>query len=258
MTDPTPAAPAGTPAGPTTTPTAGPAHTGVDTVEAVVRRQMAKALGGRRGMFEAAVPTLLFTVVYLTTKELRSALTVSVAAALLLLVVRVAQRSTPQFVLNALFGIGIGWFFVTLAARNGGTENEQALAYFLPGLIYNSAWGAVLVLTVVVGWPLVGFMVGSVAGDPTAWHADRQLVRLCSRLTLVFAAPCLLRAVVQWPVWLAGSTSAVDQETVIGIMGVLKVAMGWPLQIATFAVMIWLLARNHTPVEPVAGAADGR
>ena len=30
----------------------------VETVEAVVRAQLAKALGGRRGMVEAAVPTL--------------------------------------------------------------------------------------------------------------------------------------------------------------------------------------------------------
>ena len=29
----------------------------LDTVEAVVRRQLATALGGRRGMVEAAVPT---------------------------------------------------------------------------------------------------------------------------------------------------------------------------------------------------------
>ena len=32
----------------------------VDTVEAVVRAQISRALGGRRGMVEAAVPTLIF------------------------------------------------------------------------------------------------------------------------------------------------------------------------------------------------------
>lgn len=64
------------------------------TVEEVVRRELAKALGGRRGMLEAAVPTILFTVTWLTTKDLRTALTVSLAAASLLLVVRLVQRST--------------------------------------------------------------------------------------------------------------------------------------------------------------------
>ena len=36
---------------------------GVDTVEALVRRQLAAALGGRRGMVEAAVPGIVFTAV---------------------------------------------------------------------------------------------------------------------------------------------------------------------------------------------------
>ena len=53
----------------------------VDTVEAVVRAQISRALGGRRGMVEAAVPTLIFTVVWLTTKELRYALVASVTGA---------------------------------------------------------------------------------------------------------------------------------------------------------------------------------
>ena len=39
-----------------------PAPASVTTVEAVVRAQLAKALGGRRGMVEAAVPTIAFTV----------------------------------------------------------------------------------------------------------------------------------------------------------------------------------------------------
>ena len=51
---------------------------------------------------------------------------------------RLVQRSTVQFVVNALVGIGIGWLFVTLSARSGGSEDDQALAYFLPGILYNS------------------------------------------------------------------------------------------------------------------------
>ena len=73
--------------------------------------QLSKALGGKRGMLEAAAPTIAFTVTYLTTKDLRLALTISVSAAVVLLVVRLVQRSTPQFVINSLVGIGIGALF---------------------------------------------------------------------------------------------------------------------------------------------------
>jgi hypothetical protein len=220
----------------------------VDTVEAVVRAQLSKALGGRRGMVEAATPTLLFTIVFLTTKELRLALALSVAAAVALLVARLVQRSTVQFVVNALVGIGIGWFFVTLSARNGGDANQQALAYFLPGIIYNTVYSVLLSLTCLIRWPLVGFMVGSVTGDPTAWHRDRQVVRLCTRLSWLLVLPCLLRVVVQAPLWLGGHSGAIAPETAVAALGVLKIVMGWPLQLSALAGMVWLLSRNRTPV----------
>ncbi|WP_121252787.1 DUF3159 domain-containing protein [Nocardioides ferulae] len=219
-----------------------------ETVEALVRGQIAHALGGRRGIVEAAVPTLVFTALWLTTRELTPALVVSVAAAVVLLVVRLVQRSTVQFVVNALFGIGIGWFFVYLSARRGGSEEEQALAYFLPGILYNSGYAVVLALTCLVGWPLVGFMVGAVSGDPTAWHSDRQIVRLCTKLTWLLALPCFVRVIVQGPVWLGGQHGYLDADTAIGALGVLKVALGWPLQLAALGAMAWLLGRGRTPV----------
>ena len=228
-------------------PSAPPA--GVETVEALVRAQMAKALGGRRGMIEAAVPTIVFTALWLTTREMRLALTVSVAAALGLLVVRLVQRSTVQFVLNALFGIGIGWLFVTISARQGGSADDQALAYFLPGIIYNAGYSVVLAVTCLIGWPLVGFMVGSVTGDPTAWHEDRQVVRLCALLTWLLAVPCALRVIVQGPIWLAGKSAAIEPDSAIAALGILKIAMGWPLQLLALASMVWVLSRNSTPME---------
>lgn len=219
------------------------------TVEQVVRAQLSRALGGRRGMIEAAVPTILFTVTWLTGKDLTVALVVSVAAALVMLVVRLVQRSTVQFVLNALVGIGIGWLFVAMAARGGASGDEQALAYFLPGILYNGGYAVVMGFSCVIGWPLVGFMVGSVTGDPTAWHEDKQVVRLCTRLTWLLVLPCVLRAGVQAPIWLAGTSGALDADTAVALLGVLKIGLGWPLQLAALGAMAWLLGRNHTPMQ---------
>ena len=220
-----------------------------ETVEQVVRAQLSRALGGKRGMVEAAVPTLIFTLTFLTTHELRLGIGISVAAALVLLVGRLVQRSTVQFVLNSLVGIGIGALFAWRAARGGGDANDQALAYFLPGLIYNSGYAVLMIASALVRWPLVGFMVGSVAGDPTEWHRDSQVVRLCRNLTLMLALPCVVRVLVQLPLYLAGK-AADDAGPMVAALGVSKIAMGWPLQIAALAGMAWLLARNATPVEP--------
>jgi hypothetical protein len=201
-------------------------------------------------MLEAAVPTIAFTVIFLTMHDLRTAIIVSVACAGVLLVVRLVQRSTPQFVLNALFGIGIGALFAWRAARGGGDAGEQALAYFLPGLLYNAGYAAVMVFTIVIRWPLVGFIVGSVAGDPTAWHEDRHVVQLCSRLTWLLALPCLARVVVQTPIYLAGRNGWWSSDSAVAALGVAKLAMGWPLQVAALAAMVWLLTRDRTPIEP--------
>jgi hypothetical protein len=221
---------------------------GAETVESVVRAQMAKALGGRRGMLEAAVPTIAFTVTFILYKDLRAALVLSVSAALLLLVVRIVQRSTPQFVLNSLVGIAIGALFAWRSAQGGGDASDSALAYFLPGLIYNAGYAVVMAFTIVIGWPVVGFMVGSVAGDPTAWHRERQVVRLCRNLTWMLVLPCVLRVVVQLPIYLGGR-AAEDADPYIAALGVSKLVMGWPLQLAALGAMVWLLARDRTPVD---------
>ena len=226
-----------------------------ETVEQVVRSQLSRALGGKRGMVEAAIPTLIFTLTFLTTHELRLGIGISVAAALVLLVARLVQRSTVQFVLNSLVGIGIGAFFAWRSARGGGDANEQALAYFLPGLIYNGVYAALMLLSTLVRWPVVGFMVGSVAGDPTEWHQDRQVVRLCRNLTWMLALPCVVRVAVQLPIYLAGK-AADDAGPMVAALGVSKVAMGWPLQLAALAGMAWLLSRNATPLEPTPVRAD--
>lgn len=229
------------------TPHAGPV--GAGTVEAVVREQLATALGGRRGMLEAAVPTITFTVTFLTLHDLRTALVLSVTTALVLLGVRLVQRTSVQFVVNSLVGIGIGALFAWRSAQSGGDSEDNALAYFLPGIIYNLGYAGLMTLSIVVRWPVVGFMVGSVAGDPTAWHRDPQVVRLCRNLTWMLVLPCLVRAGVQLPLYLAGR-GAEDAGPMIAALGLSKIVMGWPLQLAALGGMVWLLARNRTPLAP--------
>ncbi|WP_433338912.1 DUF3159 domain-containing protein [Spirillospora sp. CA-294931] len=198
-----------------------------------MRAQLAKALGGVRGMIEAAVPTIGFTLTYVLSKDVKLAAGVGVGVAVLLLVLRIAQRSNPQFVLNSLFGIGIAAFF---ALQSGKAENG-----FLPGIILNAAYGAGMILSIVVRWPVVGFLVGSVTGDPTAWRSDPGIVKLCSRLTWLLVLPCVLRVAVQLPIFLIDG----DQS---GLLGTAKIVMGWPIQVAALAAMAWLLARGRTPL----------
>ncbi|MER5327008.1 DUF3159 domain-containing protein [Streptosporangium roseum] len=209
-----------------------------DTVEAAIRVQLAKAFGGVRGIIEAAVPTITFTGMWIGTSDLKMSLIVSISAAVVLLAVRLLQRSSPQFVINSLIGIGIGAFF---ASRTG-----DARDVYLPGILYNAGYSVAMLLSIITRWPLVGFLIGSVTGDPTGWRSDPAVVRLCSRLTWMLMIPCVVRVAVQLPVYLIGGNDAVAE------LGILKIVMGWPLQVAGLAAMVWLLTRGRTPVRPPA------
>lgn len=212
--------------------TAAPGPVDETTVEEVVRHQLSRALGGRRGMVEGAVPTLGFTLTYLPTRELRLALAIGAAFALVLLAVRLAQRQSVQFVVNSLVGIAVAAAF---ALRSGKAEDV-----FLPGIIYNAGYAAVMSLSVLVRWPLVGLMIGTVTGDLSGWRSSPSVVRLCSRLTWLLVLPCVVRVAVEYPLYLAGA---------VGWLGVAKIALGWPLQVAGLAAMVFVLARGRTPLE---------
>jgi Protein of unknown function (DUF3159) len=204
---------------------------GVDTVEAIVRQQLGKALGGKRGSIEAAVPTATFALAWVVTHQLPLALGLSVGAAVGLLAARLVQRQTTQFVMNSLFGIGIAAIF---ALRSGRAEDA-----FLPGILYNAVVAAALLLSIAVRWPLIGFLLGSVTGDPTSWRKDPAIVKLCTKLTWLFVLPNVIRVAIQWPIYLTGN---------VGLLAAAKIALGWPLFLGAFTLMLAVLARGQTPV----------
>ncbi len=202
-------------------------------VEELVRFELGKTLGGWRGMLEAALPFVGFTVAWVLTRALYPSLAVALVVAVVLGLLRVVQKQSVKFVVQAVVPTAIA---ALVASRTGRAEDV-----FLPGILYNGALAVVSLLTMVVRRPLVGFLVGTALGDPTGWLRDRGLVRLSTRLTAVLAVPYLLRFVVQLPLFLAGQ---------VVWLGVAKVVLGWPLLLAALFVIGLLLSRGRTPLEP--------
>lgn len=224
-------------------------HVGVDTVEAVVRRQMAESLGGRRGMLEAGLPGLAFTAAWLIAQDIGLALIAGAALAAVALVLRLVQRSTIQYVANAVVGIAIGWLVVHIARNMGGSQEDQALAFFVPGVVITGVYTVVLVASCLARWPAIGFMVGSVAGDPLEWHQNRQIVSLCTRLTWLFLAPGAILALVEGIVILLGYGGVMHKDAAVLVLGIIRLGVGWPLRLLAWGGMVWMLARNATPLE---------
>ena len=201
-------------------------------------------------MLEAAVPTIAFTVIFLTVHDLRLAIIVSVACAGVLLAIRLVQRSTPQFVLNALVGIGIGALFAWRAAKGGGDAGEQALAYFLPGLLYNLVYGAVMVFTIVIRWPRRRVHRGQRGRRPDRVAPGQARRPPVQPADLAPGTAVPRRVVVQGPIYLAGRNDWWSTDSAVAALGVAKLAMGWPLQVAALAAMVWVLSRNSIPIKP--------
>jgi Protein of unknown function (DUF3159) len=214
-----------------------PALEDVHTVETLIRERLSSALGGARGSFETALPTVAFVVAWVWGQDVKVAVGASVAIVLILLIVRLVMRQTPRYVLSAVFATAIAAFF---ALRSGKAE-----AAFLPGILMSAGWGAATLLSVLVRWPIVGFMVAAgdprMAEDPTAWRRDRGLVAVCQRLTMVLVVLYAVRVVIMFPLYLAEQ---------VALLGVAKVALGWPAYLCALAVMGAILVKGKTPLTP--------
>jgi hypothetical protein len=201
-------------------------------VEEFVRYQLGKSLGGTRGMVESALPFVAFTIAWVVGRQLYSAIGAALGTALVLGTIRLLQRQSIKFVVQAVIPTAIA---VLIATRTG-----RAQDVFLPGILYNGALAVLSLLTVAIRRPLVGFIIGAAVGDPIGWVKDRGLVKMTSKLTLVLAVPYITRFVIQMPLFLAGH---------VVLLGVAKVLLGWPLLIAALTVMGLMLSKGKTPME---------
>ena len=194
-------------------------------------------MGGARGSFETALPTVAFVAAWTWRHDVVIAVTASAVIVVIMLLVRLASRQTPRYVLSAVFATAIAAFF---ALRSGRPE-----AAFLPGILTSAAWGVAALLSVVLRWPLVGFIVAAgdprMAEDPTGWRRDRGLVSVCQKLTMVLVLLYAVRVVVMVPLYLAGQVT---------LLGVAKIALGWPAYLCAVAIMGMMLVRGRTPLTP--------
>jgi hypothetical protein len=209
-------------------------------VEEFVRYQLGKTLGGPRGMIESALPFVAFTIAWVVLRNqtglpispLYLSLLAAVGTAVVLGLIRLIQRQSVRYVLQAVFPTAIA---AVIAARTGRAE-----AVFLPGILYNGFLAVISAFTIAIRKPLVGFIIGAAIGDPTGWMSDRGLVKMTSRLTAVLAVPYVTRFVVQMPLFLTGH---------IVLLGVAKVVLGWPLLLAALFVIGLMLSKGRTPIE---------
>ncbi|ASY27050.1 DUF3159 domain-containing protein [Candidatus Planktophila versatilis] len=196
------------------------------------RDKVISAFGGKKGLIDSGIPAVIFLVIFNVTKDLQSALIASIAISALLTVIRLARRDTLQHALSGFIGVLIcAWF----ANRTGNASD-----LYVPKLLTNLGYGSVYLIANLVGWPVLGLMLGPILGENLSWRNHPERKRAYVQASWLWVAMFFTRIAVQYPIYRSGN---------VNLLGTVNLAMGYPFFIAT-AYGSWLIIRRVPTVKP--------
>ncbi|UWX98325.1 DUF3159 domain-containing protein [Arthrobacter zhaoxinii] len=195
-----------------------------------------RSVGGVRGLAEAIIPGLLFTLLYTVGAELNVSLGAAVAAAAVFSVANLIQRRPLMQSLTGVAGVAI-CAFVALRSGDGAT-------YFVPGFYLNGAYILAFLVSIAVKWPVAGLLFGMIRGENLDWRTEPVRLKAYTWASWIIVAVFALRLAVQLPLFLAGNVAA---------LGTMRLAMGVPL----YALGLWLAWVVSRPSAIAPEAASG-
>jgi hypothetical protein len=196
------------------------------------REKVLAAFGGKKGLIDSGIPSILFLIVFNVQDDLQQALYASVAVSIVLTIIRLAQRETVQHAFSGLIGALIcAWF----ANRTGNPSDV-----FLPKLLTNLGYGTVYLIANLAGWPILGLMLGPILGENLLWRNDPARKAAYMRTGWLWVGLFFTRIAVQYPIYKSGN---------VNLLGTVNLAMGYPLFLAT-AYGSWLILKDVPTSKP--------
>lgn len=186
----------------------------------VTKSSVLKSMGGWLGIAESILPTVVFVFSYQISQNIWLAVILSGALSLAALVRQLIVRSAlTQAVVGSLSIALTVW--LTLRDNN-------AADYFLQGLITNSAYLGVGLLSIAIRWPFVGIFVGFLIGEGFTWRKKRAHLTRFMVATGIWCSLYVLRLAIEVPLYLSNNLSA---------LGAAKLVLGVPF----YALTLWLI-----------------
>lgn len=198
----------------------------------ISRKSLIAGIGGPLGIAEAILPATLFSIIFGITKEPIAAVAVAATSSAFFIALRLGQRKS---VMQAGVGAAAIAFAAFLALRDGG----QAADYFVPGFITNAVYGFVMLVSVLIGRPVMGYLVQLLFGV-TDWRWRKTVLSRVRTVTLLWVGFFSLRLAVQLPLYFS------DQ---VELLAFSRVVMGAPAYAALLALTWILLRRIADPIE---------
>ena len=189
------------------------------------------AFGGKKGLIDSGIPSIIFLVTFNVRKDLQEALIASIAVSALLTIIRLIMRDTVQHAISGFIGILIcAWF----ANRTGNPSD-----LYIPKLLTNLGYGTLYLVANLAGWPILGLMLGPILGENLLWRNHPERKRAYIQAGWLWVAMFFTRIAVQYPIYKSGN---------LNLLGTVNLAMGYPLFIAT-AYGSWLILRRVPSVK---------
>lgn len=190
------------------------------------------ALGGVRGLAETILPGLVFLILFTFTQNVPLSIGCSVLVAVIFTVVRIVGKTPVTQAIAGLIGVGVSAILALITGR--GEDN------FLLGIWTNAAYGAALLISILVRWPLIGLAAGYLMGDGLAWRSVRSKFRVMQALTFLWFLLFAARLLVQVPLYLAHTPEATSA------LALTKLLMGVPLY-APLLLVTYFVVRGQFP-----------
>ena len=191
-----------------------------DGVTTLDRDSLMASLGGWFGIIQSSLPATVFVLVFALSKQTTAAAISAVAVSVFFIVWQLVKRKPVTQAIAGALGIALSAY---LTLRDGGHPAD----YFIQGFFTNIAYGAVLGISILVRWPVIGFLVGLLRSEPLTWRKNKRILRRADLATGLFVALFGARLLIQLPLYFANQIEA---------LGIARVAMGVPL----YALCIWL------------------
>jgi len=190
------------------------------------REKVLAAFGGKKGLIDSGIPSIIFLLVFNISHQLHTALVASVSVSALLTIVRLAKRDTLQHAISGLVGALIcAWF----ANRTGNPSD-----LYIPKLLTNLGYGTLYLVGNLSGWPILGLMLGPILGENLKWRKHPERKRAYTMASWLWVLMFFTRIAVQYPIYRSGN---------VNLLGTVNLAMGYPLFIAT-AYGSWMVLKN--------------
>ncbi|GGN33580.1 hypothetical protein FHR83_001607 [Actinoplanes campanulatus] len=189
---------------------------------------LAELLNGRRAAVDASLPAVGFVAGWLVFGEsIWAGAIAAVVSAIGVSWWRLRKGDKPRAVLIGLFLVCVA---ALIALYTGKAED-----FFLLQLLSNAASALAWIISIVIRWPLLGLVVGTVLGQRTRWRRDPALLRAYSRGSWVWVMQYVIRVAVFLPLYQAGWTEA---------LAAARLGLSGPLIAGCLAVSWWVIRRS--------------